>query len=201
MYPEDTALFATLVNKSYKINIPLVCQKCGECCVKLSHVLFNGEEIDVEGVERIKDYLGMKYYHFVEDLKEEYSNRLDECKITGTSIVINPCPFLSHEGCRVYPARPTSCRRFPVYGDQNIDCPALSRFKKVINYLKSDAEDQSDTGDAGVYPMCASWDSIDNYKVKPSAQLVVKFLSIAQEEEIKYFLELNEIDEEHCHAQ
>ncbi len=179
MYPEDTALFATLVNKGCKINIPLVCQKCGECCVKLSHVLFDGEEIDVEGVDKVKEYLGMRYYHFVEDLKERFKDKLEE---SDTSIVINPCPFLNHEGCGVYPARPKSCREFPIYGDQNIGCPALSRFKKVADYMEGD-----------VYPQCTAWEHIDNYRVKPSAQLVVRFLSIAQEEEIKYFLELNEI--------
>lgn len=190
MYPEDTALFATLIDKDHttRINIPLVCQKCGECCIKLSHVLFDGEEIDVEGIERIKEYLGMRYYHLVEDLREKFKDRLDESD-TSTSIIINPCPFLNHEGCGVYPARPRSCREFPIYGDQNIGCPSLSRFKKVIDYVEGDS-----------YPLYASWEDVDNFKVKPSAQLVVRFLSIAQEEEIKYFLELNEIDKENWSA-
>lgn len=186
MYPEDTALFATLVDRGYMVNIPLVCQKCGECCVKLSHVLFDGEEIDVEGVERIKEYLGMRYYHFVEDLKERFKDKLEE---SDTSIIVNPCPFLGHDGCRVYPARPKSCREFPIYGDQDIGCPALSRFKKIADYIGGD-----------MYPLSAAWGDIDNFKVKPSAQLVVKFLSIAEEEEVKYFLELNDIERENFSA-
>lgn len=36
------------------------------------------------------------------------------------------CVFLEKEGCRIYPARPEQCRKFPVnwpYPVTNEDCP------------------------------------------------------------------------------
>lgn len=127
MYPEDTALFATVFCNGSYINIPIVCQKCGKCCGKLSHVLFDGEEIDVEGIEQVKEYLGVRYYEVIEELKEKLQPQLEE--VEG-AMIVNPCPFLHSGGCEVYPARSKSCRQFPLYGDQGIGCPALQRFKK-----------------------------------------------------------------------
>lgn len=107
MFPEDTVLFATLEKNGNKVNIPLVCQQCGKCCRKLSHVLFDAykEEINVEGIDHIKDFLGLRYYEVVEHLRHQIGEGV---------LIVNPCPFFKNDGCEVYPARPRSCRQFPL---------------------------------------------------------------------------------------
>lgn len=177
MFPEDTVLFATLEKNGNKVNIPLVCQQCGECCKQLSHVLFDArkEEINVEGIDEIKDFLGFKYYEVVEQLKRQVGEDMGV-------VVINPCPFLKNESCEVHPARPPSCRQFPLFGDQNIGCPAAKRFKERLKSMGGD-----------VYLMQVQWKEMDSFRVEPSSQDVTKFFGMAEQDEIDFFFKINKI--------
>ncbi|MFP3946791.1 MAG: YkgJ family cysteine cluster protein, partial [Archaeoglobaceae archaeon] len=179
MFPEDTLLFATLEKEGNKVNIPLVCQKCGKCCKQLSHVLFDTYEgeINVEGVDDIKKFLGFRYYEVVEELRYRFGDGLGV-------LMVNPCPFFKNNSCEVYPARPRSCRRFPLFGDQNIGCPAAKRFKWLLDSIGGD-----------IRLVQVQWKEIDSFIVEPSPQDVKKFFSMAEQAEIDSFLKINIIKE------
>jgi len=176
-FKPDTVLFATVWLGHGAINVPLVCQKCGKCCRILSHVLFDPEkrEIAVENLEGIQDFLGVHFYEIVEEIQVDVEH----------VVMLNPCPFLRDGRCLVYPARPESCRSFPLFGDQGIGCPALKRFEDTLEYLG---------GGNRVDRRCAGWEDISSVKVKPPRDAVEKFLKIANKDELEMFLMLNDAD-------
>lgn len=171
----DTALFARVYLGSNFVNIPLVCRKCGKCCEKLSHVVYypDRREIEVENIEEIKEFLGIRYYEVLEELEREVGG--------VNAVMVSPCPFLRDGKCTVYPARPASCKSFPIYGDFGVGCPALRRFEEVLKALGCEKAER----------VCMPLDSVE--KGKPSKAFVEKYLSIAEEEEIELFFALNSV--------
>ncbi len=174
-FKPDTVLFATVWLGHEAINVPLVCQKCGKCCKILSHVLFDPKkrEIIVENLEEIQNFLGLRFYEFVEEIQVNVEH----------VVMLNPCPFLRDGRCLVYPARPESCRPFPLFGDQGIGCPAFKRFEGIIEYL----------GGNRVERKWVRWEDIPEIRVKPPRDAVEKFLEIANKDELEMFLRLNNI--------
>ncbi|AEA46543.1 YkgJ family cysteine cluster protein [Archaeoglobus veneficus] len=177
-FEPDTALFARVNLGDSFANVPLVCRKCGMCCEKLSHVIYdplNGEII-VENIEEIKEFLGIRYHEVLEEL---------ESQIKGVNaVMVNPCPFLQDGRCTVYPARPASCRPFPLFGDQGIGCPALKRFEELLKALGCKEAERT----------CIPLGRVK--KGKPDRNFVEKFLNVADSEEIELFLALNHVEVE-----
>ncbi len=173
-FEPDTVLFARVDTGEGLANVPLVCRRCGMCCERLSHVIYdplNGEII-VENIEEIKEFLGIRYYEFLEEVGS---------KVKGINpVLVNPCPFLRNKRCEVYPVRPRSCRPFPLFGDHNIECPALRRFELTLKVLECENAER----------VCTYINSVK--KGKPSGDFVEKYLSIADSEEIKHFFALND---------
>ena len=173
-FEPDTALFARVSTGEGFLNIPLVCRRCGMCCERLSHVIYDPleREVSVENIEEIKEFLGIRYYEILEEVGS---------KVKGVNpVIVNPCPFLQDGKCEVYPVRPQSCRPFPLFGDQNIGCPALKRFEKILKALECENAER----------VCISLNSVK--KGKPSKDFVEKYLSIADSEEIELFFALND---------
>jgi len=175
IFEPDTALFARVSAEDGFVKRPLVCQKCGMCCKRLSHVIYypDRREIEVESIEEIKEFLGIRYYEILEELENQ---------IEGVNaVMVNPCPFLRDGKCTVYPVRPASCRPFPLFGDQGIGCPALKRLRDVIS-----SYDPLD-----VIYVCSE----DVDPVEIDEDVAVKFLKTnPSDEEVEKFFKLNRVN-------
>ena len=96
------------------------------CCRNLNLYLYPYD------VVRLKQYLGITsdefLYEYV-DVVLRPSNFFPEVLLRMSSTRERSCPFLTASGCRVYPARPDTCRSFPfevgmIYeADQKRDTP------------------------------------------------------------------------------
>ena len=91
-----------IVYRLYKdVSSQIDCCSCGNCCQKISPVLFNDD------VKRLASGLEITY----EEVVTQYLTR-DE---GGAAYIFNqrPCPMLEGTICRAYDYRPSDCRSFP----------------------------------------------------------------------------------------
>ena len=115
-------MFAELDVGGLKVRIPFVCRMCGECCRRLSKVIYDPR------LDRI----------YMEDLDFEYFEGIEEYRDFQHPIKVT-CPFLRDNRCTIYKIRPRSCREFPLLtGDLGVDCPALRSFKKFLDAFNPD---------------------------------------------------------------
>ncbi len=115
-------MFAELKVRGSKVRIPFVCRMCGECCRKLSKVVYDPRDGKVYMEDLDVDYV---------DIPEEYREFSHPIKI--------PCPFLKDNVCSIYSIRPKSCRDFPLLtGDLGVNCPALKSLKRFLEAFNPD---------------------------------------------------------------
>jgi len=114
-------MFAELDFEEFRLRIPFVCRMCGECCRKLSKVIYDPRTGKV----------------YIEDLEFDYIEGVEEYKDFQHPIRI-VCPFLKDNKCTIYQIRPKSCREYPLLtGDLGVNCPALKSFKRFLNAFKA----------------------------------------------------------------
>jgi len=113
-------MFAELTVNGKKVRVPFVCRMCGECCRKLSKVVYDPRTGKV----------------YIEDLEIEWFEGLEEYKHFSHPVKIQ-CPFLKDDKCEIYEIRPKSCREYPLLtGDLGVGCPAYKSFKKFLKVFK-----------------------------------------------------------------
>ncbi len=160
-------MYADCRVRGFKVRIPFVCRMCGECCRKLSKVVYDPrtdrlymEGVELEGFEVPKEYKGFAH----------------PVKI--------PCPFLKGNVCEIHDIRPRSCREYPLLtGDLGVDCPALKSFKKFLKAFNPERIEYV-VDDVSVEP------------VEIPAELFEVFMSLnPSDEEVEAFLRLNRIRE------
>jgi Fe-S-cluster containining protein len=79
-----------------------LCKRCGNCCRDRVHLRFRKDEL-----KSVADYLHVEYKRLKDQLKATPMG-------DGTFIISQPCSFLRNNLCTVYPARPETCRGYPV---------------------------------------------------------------------------------------
>ncbi len=78
------------------------CDKCGECCRVCDPIIINNQDI-----MNIASFLGISYQTAI----AKYTKRLKDGRL---SLRTSPCIFLEANRCRIYDARPSVCRQFPM---------------------------------------------------------------------------------------
>lgn len=98
---DDERLMSVVRELADDITAQIDCTQCANCCRKTT------TEVDDADIERLTDALGMTITAFQEtylEFDEDYGGRW---------LLPAPCPLLDGNLCRVYEARPTSCREYP----------------------------------------------------------------------------------------
>ncbi|MFW9902962.1 MAG: YkgJ family cysteine cluster protein [Candidatus Thorarchaeota archaeon] len=110
---------------SFTLNIPFLCQKCGQCCKEISfpdpksfNSLIEFFKIDIQ-------LLGKQFINNHE--KKDYSKLITElCQV-------KPCVFLQEDLCRIYSRRPQLCREW--YPRIRSKCPAYHLHNEMSHVL------------------------------------------------------------------
>ena len=112
------------LNDKYTVNIPYICQRCGNCCK-------NNAFPDPQALPKVIKFLELSEKRFV----DEYLNK---SKIGEDSNPIDmlyekePCVFYNENHCSIYPVRPIMCREwFPKSYSNQIK----KGVKSVVNCL------------------------------------------------------------------
>lgn len=106
----DEQRFLKLVDQ---VTQKIDCIKCANCCNQLRTIL------NKEDIARISKQLNLTQANFA----KEYLTKYDE---THLEFVKLPCPLLSENRCKIYPARPEACKTFPyLEGIRNYSTHAL----------------------------------------------------------------------------
>ncbi|WP_187286411.1 YkgJ family cysteine cluster protein [Archaeoglobus profundus] len=159
-------MYAECVVRGLKVRIPFVCRMCGECCKKLSKVVYDPKTGKV----------------YVEGIELDCIDGLDEFKEFSHPIKV-PCPFLKDNKCTIHEIRPKSCREYPLLtGDLGVNCPALRSFNKFLKAFNPDKVE---------YKV----DEKDIKPVKIPMKFYELFISLEpSKEELAAFLKLNELE-------
>jgi hypothetical protein len=97
---------AVTVDENFSFCFCCNSEECSLACCHGHAIALNPYE-----VLRIKDYLKLS----CEELEEGYLLSLyDESGLPLLMLDRDPCPFLKHRRCSIYPARPLACRLFPL---------------------------------------------------------------------------------------
>lgn len=109
------------------------CQQCGTCCITGDPIRLRRED-----VSRLAKHLKIP---FDKALKKYTIPDTDKTDVYNFKH-INPCKFYDHrsKGCKIYAARPWSCRIFPflgIYGSEdhvkvNESCPGSVETMKIL---------------------------------------------------------------------
>lgn len=97
----DERLMSVVRDLTSAITAEIDCTRCANCCRTLPVILEQGD------IERLVAALGMSVGE-IQDAFLEY----DEDR-GGRWLLPAPCPLLEGNLCRVYEARPLSCREYP----------------------------------------------------------------------------------------
>ncbi len=91
-------------NNRYTINIPYICQRCGNCCI-------NNAFPDPQALPKIIKFLGLSEKEFIiEYLNESMSGK--ELNPIDEIYEKEPCVFYKENRCTIYPVRPVMCRQW-----------------------------------------------------------------------------------------
>jgi len=104
--PKDLTKADTINFKCYK---GIVC--FNRCCYDVKLVLTPYDFL------KLRTYLGFTTEEFIEKFAELYIGEVTQLPIVSVNMLPSDyaCPFLDkEEGCKVYPARPSSCRFYPL---------------------------------------------------------------------------------------
>jgi Fe-S-cluster containining protein len=104
--PKDLTLNDAFNFRCYK---GIVC--FNKCCYDVKLILTPYDFL------RLRTYLGMSTEEFVEKYAEVYIGEVTQLPTVSVNMlpIDYACPFLDkEEGCKVYPARPSSCRFYPL---------------------------------------------------------------------------------------
>ncbi|MFX1285352.1 MAG: YkgJ family cysteine cluster protein [Promethearchaeota archaeon] len=122
----DTIIFTrfdilTQFGGSFTLNIPFLCQQCGQCCREISfpdsknlHNVIRSLRIDI--LQLSKQFL-------------KNGKRRDHSEILSELCQIKPCIFLQEDLCRIYTLRPLICREW--YPWVKSKCPAYLLHNKM----------------------------------------------------------------------
>jgi Fe-S-cluster containining protein len=98
---DDEGLMSVVRELAEQVTAQIDCTQCANCCRKTSTALEDGD------VERLAAALEMD----VPDLQATYLEFVEDKG--GYWRLPAPCPLLEGNLCRVYEARPASCREYP----------------------------------------------------------------------------------------
>jgi Fe-S-cluster containining protein len=98
---DDERLMSVVRELADEITAQIDCTQCANCCRETA------TELGQEEIERLAAALGMS----VADLRETYLEYEEDRG--GYWKLPAPCPLLDGNLCRVYEARPDSCREYP----------------------------------------------------------------------------------------
>jgi len=98
---DDHQLMSVVRELTDKITPQIDCTQCANCCRRTRTAL------DDKDIERLAEVLGITVPTFQETYLEFEEDR------GGRWILPAPCPLLDGNLCRVYDARPDSCREYP----------------------------------------------------------------------------------------
>ena len=159
-------MYAECIVRGFKVRIPFVCRMCGECCRRLSKVVYDPKTGKV----------------YIEDIELDYIDGFDEFKDFSHPIKV-PCPFLKDNRCTIHDIRPKSCREYPLLtGDLGVDCPALKSLKKFLKAFNPDKVEYK-----------VDEDSIEPVKIP--TEFFELFVSLKpSKEELSAFLKLNKLE-------
>lgn len=126
-------------------NILFVCERCGTCCITGNPIRLTQEDIS-----RIAKYLKVPLNKAIKKLTNPDPARSGVLNFKK----VNPCKFydMVQKGCKIYDARPWSCRIFPfigIYGSEDQikiheSCPgsvkAVKALTDTVEELRSDPD-------------------------------------------------------------
>ncbi|MFW6189977.1 MAG: YkgJ family cysteine cluster protein [Planctomycetota bacterium] len=92
----------------YADGLRFECSRCNACCGGAPGYVW----VEREEIERIAAFLGLETKEFT----RRYCRKV-WWRISLVEMPDGDCVFLSDEGCRIYPVRPTQCRTFPFWPD------------------------------------------------------------------------------------
>lgn len=98
---DDERLMSVVRELSDEITARIDCTQCANCCRKTATL------VSEEEIERMANALGMTVAAFQEAYLEWDEDSGGRWQLPA------PCPLLEGNLCRVYEARPTSCREYP----------------------------------------------------------------------------------------
>jgi len=122
----DTIIFTrfdvlTQFGGSFTLNVPFLCQQCGQCC----------REISFPDPKSLQNVINSLKIDILQLSKEFIKNgkRRDHCKLLSELCQIKPCIFLQENVCRIYTLRPLICREW--YPRVKSNCPAYLLHNKM----------------------------------------------------------------------
>lgn len=131
----DTLVFTrfdvfTQFGGSFTVNIPYICQQCGQCCKEVS---FPDPKSFANIIKSFKIDLQLLSKQFLKNSKCE-----DHSEIMRKLCQIKPCIFLQEDMCSIYSQRPLICREWfprvrskcPAYFYHNHMCQAILQNRK-----------------------------------------------------------------------
>jgi Fe-S-cluster containining protein len=116
---DDERLMSVVRELADAVTGQIDCTQCANCCRKTS------TNLDEADMERLADALGMSVPALCEaylEFDEDYGGRW---------LLPAPCPLLEGTLCRVYDARPTSCREYP-HLHNDFRAASISRFRNTF---------------------------------------------------------------------
>ncbi len=98
---DDERLMSVVRELADQITAQIDCTECANCCRQTT------THVEEEDIERMASVLDMTVSTFKEAYVEFDEDRGGHWRLPA------PCPMLEGNLCRVYEARPTSCREYP----------------------------------------------------------------------------------------
>jgi Fe-S-cluster containining protein len=115
---DDERLMSVVRELADEITAQIDCTRCANCCRETT------TNLDDQDIERLVAALGMS----VVELQETHL-KYDEDR-GGRWQLPAPCPLLEGNLCRVFEARPTSCREYP-HLHNDFRAASISRFQNA----------------------------------------------------------------------